>query len=224
MDFKRIAYKSCLMSAVAVLAGAVAVAQMPPSGQQQPGAGQQAPQQPTAQPGQPGQGPGAYPGAAPTSQDFAAKAFISHGLEGDQSEVQMGQLAQQKSQSNDVKQLAQKLVNDHTQMDEKWFKPLAKQLGVSEPKGPSKKDKKMAEKMQALSGNDFDTQYLTMMLKDHQKDLKEFQDEANSAQDPSVKQVAQQGANLISQHLQLVEQVAKNHNINTGESAKSSSM
>lgn len=221
MNLRQIAYKSCLISATAVLAGAVAVAQMPPSSSpQQPPTGQQSPQQPNMPSNQQ---QGAYPGAQ-NGQDFGAKAFISKGMEGDQSEIQMGQLAEQKSQSNDVKQLAQKLVNDHTQMDEKWFKPLAKQMDVSEPKGPSKKDKKMAEKMQSLSGNDFDTQYLTMMAKDHKKDLKEFQDEANSAQNPNVKQVAQQGATVISQHLQLIEQVAKNHNIDTGETAKSGSM
>lgn len=218
MELKKIAYRLGIITTTALLAGTVALAQMPAGGQQ-PGAGQQAPQQPSMPSSH---GPGAYPGTAPTSQDFGEKAFVAKGLEGDQSEVQMGQVAEQKSQSNDVKQLAQKLVNDHTQMDEKWFKPLAKQLGVSEPKGPSKKDKKMAEKMQALSSSDFDTQYLTMMLKDHQKDLKEFQDEANSAQDQNVKQVAQQGANVISQHLQLIEQVAKNHNVDTGETAKPS--
>ena len=220
MGIKPIAYRVLMVSATALLSGALAVAQMPPSGSPQPSAGQ-TPQQPTT-PGS--QGSGAYPGTAPTSQDFGEKTFISKGLEGDQSEMQMGQLAEQKSQSNDVKQLAQRLVNDHTQMDEKWFKPLATQMGVSLPKGPSKKDKKMAEKMQALSGNDFDSQWLTMMLKDHKKDLKEFQDEANAAQDPSVKQIAQQGATVISQHLQLIEQVAKNHNVDTGETAKSGSM
>ena len=220
MDFKGIAYKSCMISATAILAGAVAVAQMPPSGGQPPAG--QSPQQPTAPSSQ---GSGAYPGTAPTAQDYGEKAFISKGLEGDQAEMQMGQLAQQKSPSNDVKQLAQKIANDHTQMDEKWFKPLAKQMDVPLPKGPSKKDKKMAEKMQALSGNDFDSQWLTMMAKDHKKDLKEFQDEANSAQDPSVKQVAQRGATVISQHLQLIEQVAKNHNVDiSGETAKSGSM
>ena len=210
MNIRSIAYKFCLVPAVALASG-VAMAQMPggaPSGAQ--------PQQQTM----PSQQPGANQGNAPNGEDFAAKAFISKGLEGDQSEMAMGQLAEQKSQSNDVKQLAQKLVNDHTQMDEKWFKPLAKQMNVSEPKGPSKKDKKMAQKMEALSGSQFDTQYLTMMLKDHKKDLKEFKDEAISAQNPNVRQVAQQGASVISQHLQLIEQVAKNHNIDTGDTAK----
>lgn len=210
-------YRYCMISAMLVLGGAIAQAQMPPGGQQQPS--QQSPQQ---QPGMPStQQPGAQPAA--TAQDFGEKAFVSKNLEGDESEIQMGDLAQQKSQSNDIKQLAQKLVNDHTQMSEKWFKPLANQLGVSIPKGPSKKDKKMAEKMQSLSGNDFDTQYLTMMIKDHQKDLKEFQDEAQAAPDANVKMVAQQGANVISQHLQLLEQVAKNHNVAVEGSAKQSS-
>lgn len=216
MEIKRIAYRVGTISATAVLACMVTMAQMPPSSSQQAPAGQ-SPQRPSMTSNE---NPGATTGPGATAQDFGEKTFVSKGLEGDQSDIQMGQVAQEKSQSNDVKQLAQKLVKDHTQMDEKWFKPLANQLGVSLPKGPSKKDKKMTQKMEALSGSDFDTQYLTMMLKDHEKDLKEFKDEANSAQDPSVKQVAQQGAGVISQHLQLIEQVARNHNINTGDTAK----
>lgn len=148
--------------------------------------------------------------------------FVSKAMEGDQTEIQLGQLAEQKSQSNDVKQLAQKLVADHTQMEDKWFKPVSQQLGVSEPKGPSKKDKKLAEKLQNASGNDFDTQYLTIMLKDHQKDLKDFKDEASMAQDPNVKQVAERGAGIIQQHLQMIEQVAKNHNVAVDEKSKQS--
>ena len=222
MKFKRIAYRLWMIPTTALLAGAIAVAQqVPPSGGQQPGAGQQ-PQQPGQQPGAPtGQGPGAYPGTAPTAQDYAEKAFVSKALEGDNTEVQLGQLAQQKSQSTDVKQLAQKLVSDDSQMNEKWFKPVAQQLGISEPKSPSKKDKKTVEKLQGLSSTDFDSQYLTMVLKDHQKDLKDFKDEAQSAQNPNVKQVAEQGANIISQHIQLIEQIAKNHNVATDEKSPS---
>ena len=221
MVFKRIAYKLWMIPTTALLAGTMAVAQqMPPSGGQQPGAGQQPPQ-PGQQPGMPGQGPGAYPGSAPTGEDFTEKAFVSRALEGDNTEVQLGQLAEQKSQSSDVKQLAQKLVSDNSQMNEKLFKPVAQQLGVSEPKSPSKKDKKTVEKLQGLSSTDFDSQYLTMVLKDRQKDLKDFQDEAQNAQNPNVKQVAQQGANVISQHIQLIEQIAKNHNVTAAEKSPS---
>jgi putative membrane protein len=119
-----------------------------------------------------------------------------------------------------VKQFAQKMVSEHQQMNDKWFKPEAKQMGVSEPKGPSKKDKKEMAKLEQLSGPDFDREYLTMMVKDHQQDLKEFKEEAQSAQDPNVKQIAQRGADVISQHLQLAEQIAKAHNVSVDENGK----
>jgi putative membrane protein len=122
-----------------------------------------------------------------------------------------------------VKQFGQKMVNDHGQMGDKWFKPVAQQLGISEPKGLSKKDKKEIARLEALSGEEFDREYITMMVKDHQQDLKEFQEEAQSAQNPNVKQIAQQGTNIISQHLQLIEQIAKSYNIAVEASSKGSS-
>jgi putative membrane protein len=201
--------KIWLCSVPALLTSAALLAQAPPSGGAQ--------QQPTM----PGQQPttstmpnaGATPGAGPNSDNFGEQAFVSKALQGGVAEVQLGQLAEQKSQSNDVKQFAQKMVSDHTQMSEKWFKPVAKQMGVSEPKGPSKKDKKLIQKLQGLSGQDFDTQYIQAMVKDHKEDLKDFKSEAETAQDPNVKQIATQGSNIIQQHLQLIEQIAQAHNV-----------
>lgn len=197
-------------SAAALLACAALAAQapgMPPS--QQPTMPQQT--QPGAQPGmQPGM-PGS-PNSAPT-ESFADKAFVQEAMQGNDAEVQLAQLAQQKSQSADVKQFAQKMQSEHQQMNQKWFAPEAKNLGVSVPKGPSKKDKKMYEKMQTLSGDDFDKAYIAAMLKDHQDDLKKYKDETESAQDPGLKQVAQLGEKVISQHLELAQQLAKAHNV-----------
>jgi putative membrane protein len=196
------------MSAAAALLAVVAVAQAPGAPQQQPSM-PQSPTSPNAGP------PGSQgnPGTSQTGQDYAANAFVSKAIEGNLAEVQLGQLAEQKSQSNDVKQFAQKMVSDHGQMTDKWLKPVAQQLGISEPKSPSKKDKKEMAKLEQLSGPDFDRAYITMMIKDHQQDLKNFKNEAQAAQNPNVKQVAEQGSNVISQHLQLIEQIAKNHNV-----------
>jgi len=200
--------KLLLRSVPVLLTSAALLAQAPPSG------GGQQPNMPT----QPSAGntmppPGATPDTAPTGQNFGDQAFVSKALQGGVAEVQLGQLAEQKSQSNDVKEFAQKMVADHSQMGEKWFKPVAKQMGVSEPKGPSKKDKKLIEKLQGLSGQEFDTEYIQAMLKDHKEDLKEFQNEAQIAHDPNVKQIASQGTNIIQQHLQLIEQIAQAHNV-----------
>jgi putative membrane protein len=207
-----------LCSATLLLTSA-ALAQSPGGAPQQPLPSQQ----PQASPGTGTAGTDS--GTAPTAQNFGDQSFVAKALSGGDAEVQLGQLAEQKSQSDDVKQFAQKMVSDHTQMGEKWFKPVAKQLGVPEPKGPEKKDKKLIAKLETLSGPQFDTEYIQAMVKDHKEDLKNFTAEAQAAQDPNVKQVAQQGANIIQQHLQLIEQVAKNHNVDVnGKSKEVSSM
>jgi putative membrane protein len=206
MSAKRIARKIGIVSAPVLLAGAL-LAQNPGSG----GGGQQ-PNSPAQQ--QPPSATMGTPGAtAPTAQNFGDQAFVTKAMEGGLAEVELGKLAADKSQSQDVKQFAQKMVNDHSQMGDKWFKPVAQQLGVSEPKGPSKKDKKLIEKLQGLSGQQFDTEYIQAMVKDHKDDLKEFQNESQAAQDPNVKQIAEQGSKVISQHLQMIEQIAQNHNV-----------
>lgn len=172
------------------------------------------PQQPQQQTPQGSMGnPGATPSTAPDSQDYAAQAFVSHAIQGDDAEVQLGQLAQQKGQTADVKEFGQKMTADHTQINEKLMKPVAKQLGVSVPKGPSKKEKKEIAKLQGMSGQEFETAYIQMMVKDHQQDLKDYKDEAESAQNPMLKQAAQEAETVVQKHLQLIEQIAKDHNV-----------
>jgi putative membrane protein len=222
MDVKRIAYTVSMSAGTALLSGALAMAQAPGS-PQQPGMPQT---QPSTAPGM--QNPnsannqGVNQGSPTSPQDMQERAFISQAMEGGVAEVKLGQLAQEKSQSQDVKQFAQKMVNDHGQMGDKWLKPVAQQMGLSTPNSPSKKDKKEIQKLEGLSGQDFDKQYITMMVKDHQKDLKEFQEEADAAQNPTVKEIAQKGSQVIQQHLQLIEQIAKNHNIDVGGQEMSS--
>ena len=138
--------------------------------------------------------------------------FLRKALEGGAAEVQLGQLAQQKSASDDVKQFAQKMVDDHTQLD-KEIEPIAKQLEVKEPNGPSKKDKQLIAKLEGLSGAQFDEEYIRAMVKDHKDDLKEFKDEAQMTQNPNVRRAAMEGATVISAHLQQIQQIAQSHNV-----------
>lgn len=208
MTANRFTFRLGLCSATAVLAGATLLAQSPGGS---PGA--PTPQQQTPQQQNPSTLPSQQAPQAGNPQSLGDQAFVSEAMQGNDAEVQLAQLAEQKSQSQDVKQYAAKMANDHQQMNQKWFEPVAKQLGVSEPKGPSKKDKKLIAKLQGLNGDEFDKQYITAMLKDHQDDLKKFKQEADAAQDPNIKQIATQGSTVITQHLQLAEQVAKNHNI-----------
>jgi putative membrane protein len=140
------------------------------------------------------------------------KEFVRKALEGGMAEVQLGQLASEKASSDDVKQFGQKMVTDHTKLGDQ-MKLVAAQLGVKAPDGPSKKDKELYTKLQGLSGKQFDDAYIVAMVKDHKKDSEEFKTEAQQSQNPAVQQAAQQGGQVIDQHLQMIDQIAESHNL-----------
>ncbi len=211
-------------AAAAVLACAFAAAQTNGggAGQNSPNPGQMSPGQQPTTPGQPN-GP-ATPGGDMTGMpsnsmpSYVNQSFVRKVLEDNVAQVQMGQLAAQKSSSDDVKQFGQKMAQIHEQLSDQ-LKPVAKKLGVSEPRGPSRKDKQEIAKMQALSGADFDAAFIQAMMKEQQSDLKDFNDEAKTAQDPAVQQLAKMDAPVLTQHLQLLEKLAQAHNV-TLESKK----
>jgi putative membrane protein len=111
-----------------------------------------------------------------------------------------------------VKQFAQRMIDDHTKMNDQ-MKPVAQQLGVDVPGQISKKDRATMAKLQALSGPAYDQAYIKDMVKDHKQDLSDFQMEASSGQDQTVKDAASQGSKVIAQHLQLAQQLAKDQNV-----------
>ena len=127
-------------------------------------------------------------------------------------EVQLGQLTLQKSSNDQVKQFAQKMIDDHTKLGEQ-MKPVAQQIGVPVPPSVSKKDKAVMMKLQSLSGPAYDQAYVKDMVKDHKEDLSDFQTEASSGQDQTVKDAASQGSQVISGHLQMAQQLAKDQNV-----------
>jgi putative membrane protein len=140
------------------------------------------------------------------------KIFVKKAMQGSIAQVQLGQLTLQKSSNDQVKKFAQKMIDDHTKLNEQ-MKPVAQQLRVDIPTEVSKKDKSLIGKMQTLSGPAYDQAYIKDMVKDHKQDLNEFQMEASNGHDPSVKDAAMQGSKIISDHLQMAQQLAKDQNV-----------
>lgn len=147
-----------------------------------------------------------------TPHSFADEAFVRSVLERDAGYLQMSKLAQEKSQSDDVKQLGANIIAARIALDGQ-IKPIAVSYEVSEPKSPSKKDKQLLAKLQGLSGAQFDEEFLKALAKSHRQDIKDFGIEAQTAQDQRVLQIAQSDGSTLTQQLQAVQQVAQAHNI-----------
>ncbi len=140
------------------------------------------------------------------------KKFVKEAAQGGLAEIKLGQLAQEKSNSEDVKSFGAKMVTDHTQLNED-MKPFVDQMSIVAPTQPSPKDEALYNRLSKLQGEQFDKQYMSAMLKDHHKDLAEFKHEVATTKDQNLKQTVQKGEQVIAGHLQMAEQVAQAHGV-----------
>jgi putative membrane protein len=138
--------------------------------------------------------------------DFDQK-FVKNAAEGGMAEVKLGQLAAQKATNPDVKAFGQKMADDHAALNSQMM-PVAQRMGVTPPMQLDKKDQAEYDRLNALSGDAFDKAYVQAMLADHKKDLRDFKYEASNTSNSDLKQVAQQGAQVIQQHYQTVQKLA----------------
>ena len=129
-------------------------------------------------------------GAALSAKD---KAFMKKAAKGGMMEVSMGKMAEQNGQSADVKSFGKRMVTDHS-------KANTELMALAEKKGVKLEAEKPSEKWSS------DKDYIDMMVKDHEKDLAEFQDEAKNGSDSDLKNFADRTAKIVQKHLDLAKQ------------------
>ena len=119
---------------------------------------------------------------------------MMNAAKGGMMEVEMGKVAAQNSQNADVKKFGNRMVADHGKANNELM-TLAKGKGVSLPAAKSPGKWKS------------DKDYMDQMVKDHEKDLAEFQKEAKDGTDADLKKFADKTAKIISQHLQMAKEI-----------------
>lgn len=185
-----------------VLGGTVAIAQAPGGG-----GGHSASQPSAAQPSANPNGPMNNDTSSSSSAKTDDKKFAKEAAEGGLVEVQLGKLATQKASSDAVKQFGQRMVDDHSKANEQLMQ-VASQESLTLPTALDKKHQAMVDKMSALSGDAFDKAYVKDMLKDHEKDVKEFQKESQDGTDPNIKQFATKTLPVLQSHLESIKQIS----------------
>ena len=133
------------------------------------------------------------PAGKSSSLSATDKTFMHKAAKGGMMEVAMGKVAAQNAQSDDVKSFGKRMVTDHGKANDE-LKSIAEKKGVKLP------SKEPSEKWSS------DKTYINMMVKDHEKDLAEFQDEAKNGSDSDVKKFAEDTAKVIQEHLDLAKQ------------------
>jgi putative membrane protein len=143
------------------------------------------------------------------AQGKASKAdemFIKDAMQGDLAEVNMGKLAQEKAQSQGVKDFGKMLEQDHGEHAQK-VQSKAQELGVTAPQHPNATQKSMHDRLSKLSSAQFDEQFVKAMITDHKKDIAEYEKEAKSKS--PLSDFAKETLPTLEHHLQTAETLAK---------------
>ncbi len=137
------------------------------------------------------------------------KKFMKEAAEGGLAEVELGKLAEERASNQEVKDFGKQMVNDHSKANEQ-LKEVASKEGVTLPDNLSAKDKMLKQRLEKLSGPNFDRAYMENMVKDHKKDVAEFNRESTSGKDNAVKEFAAKTLHTLKEHLKKAESIEPN--------------
>jgi putative membrane protein len=140
--------------------------------------------------------------------DDSDKRFLAMAAQGDQNEIVLGKLAAQKATNPEVKAFAAKMVQDHTQLSAS-MKPFVEEWGLMISNGPDADTQKVWDKLYALSGKNFDKEYMKEMVNDHTRDLEEFTIEAKDTKDPKFQAAVVKGKSVVAAHKHMASDLEK---------------
>ncbi|MFE9652271.1 DUF4142 domain-containing protein [Micromonospora sp. NPDC006431] len=136
-------------------------------------------------------------------------------------EITSGNLAQQKGQNAQVKDLGKQFVTDHTQLDQ-TVKSTAQQLNVQLPNNPTADQQKVLDHLNTLSGAAFDKAWVTAELAGHVQAIQATQTEISQGSEQSVITVAQDALPVLQAHLDALTALAQTLGVPVPQTSASS--
>lgn len=127
--------------------------------------------------------------------------FVDKVVESGRAEVELSQLALQKSSSVKVKTFAQKMVDDHGKASLE-LKEIAQSKGLKVPLEMDPEHAKALKKLQSLEGAAFDALYIDLMVEDHEKNVSLFvAASADKKLDGQLQSFVQKKLPVLREHL-----------------------
>ena len=149
----------------------------------------------------PGTGSQAPVAGAMSDANIAAVASASN-----QNEIETSRVALQKGENAGVKQFAQRMVDDHTRMEQEMTQ-LLQSKGIAPQDNPQSTQMKQTaqsavQQMQAMSGRQLDSMYVAHQVQSHQTTLQALETTLiPNAQDPQVKALLEKARPAVAAHL-----------------------
>jgi len=141
-------------------------------------------------------------------------SFYKGAAEGGMAEVDAGRLAQDKGNSQQVKDFGAMMVKDHSAANEK-LQTLAASKSITLPTTASVGQMASKAKLDVLSGATFDKSYVKGQISAHRQTIALFRMEISSGQDADAKAFAVATLPTVKAHLKAITAIAADMGIKT---------
>jgi len=157
---------------------------------------------------------------ASQAEVIADSVFVRQAIAGNLAEIRLGTAARSKASNGAVKDFANRMVKDHSDMWNQW-EALVKKFDVRSQVGSAADTagRALADQLSQLSGAEFDRAYISEMVRDHETDIARFQQAASSADAAEVRQLAAAAVPKMQGHLTQAQQLASQVGATTVASA-----
>jgi putative membrane protein len=140
--------------------------------------------------------------------DQESSTFLVKAANAGMTEVQLGQMAEQKGINQKVKDFGAMMVHDHSAVNDQ-VKTLAAQRNVTLPDSVSDDSKKEMNDLAKKNGKDFDKAYINAMIKGHQDVLDMFKSAGDKVNDTEVKTFISNTIPKVQIHLDAAKDIQK---------------
>lgn len=149
-------------------------------------------------------------GMAPLSAVYALdttdREFIQESVTGGKAEEALGQIASQKSSLDEVRDFGSRMIEEHSELNRNLV-ALAKTDGVTiSEELPTEKTKEI-ERLRLLPEAEFNREYTSKMVSDHQKNIARFETRAKETDDQEFKRELQKALPVLRGHLIHAEKI-----------------
>jgi predicted outer membrane protein/sporulation protein YlmC with PRC-barrel domain len=148
----------------------------------------------------------------------SAEAFVPKVAVANMFEIQSSELALEQAENADVKDFAQRMVDDHTKAGEDFQAALeASGLGITPPDALDEEHQQKIDELQAASGADFDRMYVDMQVAAHDEAVNLFSGYAEGGDNEDLKTFAENTLPTLQEHQEMIRQISEGDMVAEGE-------
>lgn len=134
------------------------------------------------------------------------RMFAEEASAGNAAELGVARLAEQKAQSDAVKEYAAMLMEDHAQAGDE-LEQIAQEAGLTLAAEIPQDAQQAQERLAGLSGAEFDQAFIDQMVTDHEKAVALYEKQASEGQHEALKEFAESTVDTLRTHLDQARQI-----------------